>query len=179
MFVTKTEDSGPIDQPDKLRVDPERSPEPYGTERNRTSQIEESLEVKSLAVSRISRTVAGGRRLRFRAVVIAGNRQGRVGMGVAKGNDVNTAVKKATTLAKKKLFSIHLKDRTIPYPISTSFGSTTVYLKPAPAGSSIIAGGSARVIFELAGIDNISCKIIGSTNKINVAHTTLKALKIL
>lgn len=140
---------------------------------------EGSLEVKTLAVSRISRTVAGGRRLRFRAVVIAGDRQGRVGMGVAKGNDVNTAVKKATTLATKKLLSITIKNRTIPRPISTSNGSTTVYLRPAPSGSSIIAGGSARLIFELAGIEDISCKIIGSTNKINVAYTTLKALKTL
>lgn len=144
---------------------------------NPKNQNGEVVEAKTLEVSRVSRTVAGGRRLRFRAVVIAGNRRGRVGMGVAKGNDVNSAVKKATALAKKKLVNIAIKGRTIPEAISTSSGSTTVYLRPAPSGSSIIAGGSTRMIFELSGIENISCKIIGSTNKINVAHATLKALQ--
>lgn len=142
-------------------------------------QSASTIESKTLAVGRISRTVAGGRRLHFRAIVIAGDRAGRVGLGLAKGNDVNTAVKKATRSAEKNLFSIPLQAGTLPYPLNRSFGSTTVIIKPARPGSSVMAGGSARLIFELVGIKNISCKIIGSTNKINVAYATIEALKMI
>lgn len=143
------------------------------------AQSKPEFDTNTLEISRISRTVAGGRRLRFRATIIVGDRNGTIGIGIAKGNDVNTAIKKATNVARKHRLKIKIKDGTITRPVKRSFGSTKVYIKPARTGSSIIAGGSARSIFELAGIHNISCKIIGSTNKINVAYATIDALQSL
>lgn len=130
-----------------------------------------------IAIDRVSRTVAGGRRMRFRALVLVGNRNGKIGMGVGKAREVITAIQKATRQAKKHLQVIPIVNDTIPLNIDFHYGSTNIYLKSAPTGTSVIAGGLIRDIMELGGVKNVVAKIIGSTNKINNAKATLMALQ--
>ena len=133
---------------------------------------------KLLDVARVVRVVAGGRRFRFRAVVVIGDRKGKVGVGVNKGQDVSLAIEKAVSNAKKNLIKIVLKDGAIPHTTEAKFGSAKVLLKPGIKGRGIVAGGAIRVICDLAGIENISGKIIGKTkNKLNNARATIEALK--
>lgn len=137
------------------------------------------FEQKLLDVTRTARMVAGGRRFSFRAVVVIGNKKGRVGVGVAKGADVSIAVEKAVKQAKKYLIDIPLtKDKSIPHQIEAKYSAARVFLKPAVKGRGIIAGGTIRVICILGGIENITAKILGRTNnKLNNAKATIKALK--
>lgn len=135
------------------------------------------FEERVVSVDRVSYTVAGGRRLRFRALVVVGNRQGKVGMGVAKAGEVATAIQKAVVAAKKKLITAPIVRDTIPHSVTVNFGSARVLLKPAPAGTSVIAGSSVRAVIELAGIKNIRSKALGSNNKINNVAATLLALR--
>lgn len=139
------------------------------------SEFEEHV----LQVDRVARTVKGGKRVRFRALVIIGNRNGKIGMGVGKAAEVAEAVNKAKTIAKKHLLEIPLVNETIPYPIEINQGAAHLILKPAKPGTSVIAGGTIRVICNLAGIKNLVAKILGTANKINNAQTTFKALEIL
>jgi len=135
-------------------------------------------EQKLLDVARVVRVVAGGRRFRFRAVVVIGNRKGKIGLGVAKGQDVSLAVEKATANARKYLIKVTLVNETIPHEVSAKYSSAKVYLKPGQKGRGIIAGGAVRAVCDLAGIKNISAKIIGRTgNKLNNARATIKALQ--
>lgn len=137
-------------------------------------------EQKLLDVARVVRVVAGGRRFRFRVVMVIGNQKGKVGLGVAKGQDVSLAVEKATAKAKKHLIKIPLLKGTIPHQVEAKYSSAKVLLKPGRPGRGIVAGGAVRVICNLAGIENISAKIIGRTgNKLNNAQATIKALKSL
>ena len=131
-------------------------------------------------MARVTRVAAGGRRFRFRAVVVIGNKAGKVGLGVAKGTDVAQAVDKATRLAKKFLIEIPIIEDTIPYEVSAKFGASRVLLRPQRKGRGLVAGGTVRVICELVGIKNISSKILGrTTNKLNNAKATLIALSSL
>lgn len=133
---------------------------------------------KLLDLSRVTRVSAGGKRFRFRAVVIVGNKAGKVGLGVAKGLDVAQAVDKATRLAKKNLIEIPIIEDTIPYEVSAKFSSAKVLLRPKRKGRGLIAGSTVRVICSLAGIKNVSSKILGRTNnKFNNAKATIEALK--
>lgn len=134
---------------------------------------------KLLDVARTARMVAGGRRFSFRTVVIIGNKKGKVGVGVAKGADVSIAVDKAIRQAKKHLVDIPLtENKSIPYQIQAKYSAAQVLLKPAAKGRGIIAGGTIRVICILAGIDNITAKILGRTNnKLNNARATILALQ--
>lgn len=140
---------------------------------------EEELAERVVAVDRVSRTVAGGRRIRFRALIVIGNRKDSVGVGLAKGNDVQIAIAKARALAKKSMVRVPLKDETIPHEVKMRYGSTTVILKPAPKGHSIIAGGAVRPVLELAGVKNIVSKSLGSSNAVNNALATFMALRSL
>lgn len=136
------------------------------------------FEERVVQVDRVTRVVKGGRRLRFRALVVVGDRNGRVGAGVAKGQEVQTAVQKAVLVAKKNLITIKLTEsKSIPYDINQSYGASQVLLKPASVGTSIIAGGAVRSVVVLAGIENILSKNLGSSNKVNVVMATIKALK--
>ncbi len=137
------------------------------------------FEQKLLDVRRTARMVAGGRRFSFRAVVILGNKKGRVGVGVAKGADVSIAVDKAVKQAKKNLIDVVItKDSSILYKIEAKYSAARVMLKPATKGRGVIAGGTVRAICNLAGIENITAKIIGRTNnKLNNARATIKALE--
>lgn len=132
-----------------------------------------------LQVDRVSRTVKGGKRMRFRVLVIIGNHNGKIGMGIGKAGEVVDAVDKAKTIAKKNILEVPLVNETIPYPIEINNGAAHIILKPAKPGTSVIAGGTIRVICNLAGIKNLVAKILGTANKINNAQTTFKALEIL
>ncbi len=140
---------------------------------------EPDLEEKVVGIDRISRTVAGGRRIRFRALVIVGNRHDKVGVGMAKANDVQSAIAKAVAQAKKVMITVPLINETIPHQVTETYGTSSVLLKPAPKGHSIIAGGAVRPVLELAGIKNIVSKTIGSSNALNSAMATYTALKTL
>lgn len=157
----------------KNQFSPNRSLMPEAEEK---SQFEERV----VAVDRISRTVSGGRRIRFRVLVVIGNKNGQVGVGIAKSNEVASAVAKATKKAKKSLATISIVNDTIPHETSCRYGSAHVILKPAPIGTSVIAGGPVRAVVELAGIRNITSKILGATsNKVNNVMATFEALKSL
>ena len=134
---------------------------------------------KTIEVRRVTRVMAGGKRFSFRATVIVGNLKGKVGIGVAKGLDVASAVRKAKRLAEKNIFYISLKDgRTIPYDIISKYGASIVKIKPARKGHGLIAGGSCRTVLELVGIKDISAKILGrTTNKLTNARATIEGLK--
>ena len=135
------------------------------------------MEDRVISIDRISRTVKGGRRIRFRALVVIGNRAGQIGLGVAKANDVQTAIAKAKNKAAKIKITVPITKDTIAHEVTQVFGTTKVLLKPAPAGHSIIAGGPVRAVVELSGIKNIVSKTIGSSNAINSATAAYLALK--
>lgn len=138
------------------------------------------FDTKVVEIKRVTRVVAGGKRMRFRALVVAGDRNGRVGVGLKKGTDVAEAVSKATTQAKKNMTSIAIIEGTIPHAVNMKYKSAQLILKPAKPGSGVIAGGPIRAVVTLAGIKNISSKMLGSSNKVaNVrgAYEALKSLK--
>lgn len=134
-------------------------------------------EEKVVEVSRVSRTVKGGRRINFRALIVLGNQKGKVGFGVGKGKEVAIAIEKAKNQAKKSFINIPIINGTIPRSISLKYNSARILLKPAPAGTSVIAGGATRSVIEAAGIKNVVAKILGSNNKINNVKATYYALK--
>lgn len=128
-------------------------------------------------IARVARTVRGGRRIRFRAAVVIGDRNGRVGIGVDKANEVLTAVNKAKAKARQTLIAVPIIDETIPFAIDYKFRGAHVRLLPASAGTGVIAGGSVRTVVELAGIKNLLSKIMGSANKISNIKATYLAFK--
>lgn len=139
---------------------------------------EEEFEQRVIDISRVARVTKGGKRLSFRACVAIGNKNGRVGAGLDKGADVTIAINKASNKARKNLINVSIVgDRTIPHEISEKYRAAKIFLKPAPKGSGIIAGGVVRIIMELVGIENISGKILGSRNKVNTVRATLNALE--
>ena len=146
----------------------------------RDNPEKKEFESKLLDLARVTRMTAGGRRLRFRGVMVIGDKKGRVGIGVAKGKDVAQAVEKATRLAKKNLITVPIVEETIPYEVISKFGAAKVLLRPQRKGRGLVAGGTVRVVCTLAGIKNISSKILGKTgNKLNNAKATINALKSL
>lgn len=137
------------------------------------------FEQNIVEISRVTRVMAGGKRLSFRACVVIGDRKGRVGLGVAKAKDVPMAVQKAVKQAEKSLIKVGLREGTITHEVKAKFGSARILLKPAPVGTGIISGGAVRIVLELAGIENIVSKIFGTNNKINNIKATLQALSSL
>lgn len=143
---------------------------------NNHSEFEERV----IEVNRVTRVVKGGRRMRFRTLVIIGDKKGRIAVAVAKGGEVPTAVAKAVVQAKKHLKTVSITGAgSVPHEVQASFGASTVLLKPAPEGTSLVSGGSVRTVLELAGYRNVVSKSLGSSNKINCAMATLKALDAL
>lgn len=141
-------------------------------------KIDDEFASKLLDLKRVSRTTAGGRRMSFRVVMVIGDKKSRVGVGVAKGLDVVQAIEKATQVAKKNLITVPIINETIPYQIEGKSGASKVMLKPQNKGRGLVAGGAVRVICSLAGIKNVSSKILGrTTNKLNNAMATIAALK--
>ena len=145
-------------------------------DRGRQDEVEKQFEERVVSVDRVARVVKGGRRFRFRALVVIGDKKGQVGVGIAKGSDVATAVAKAVDVAKKRMIKVNLYKETIPHDVQTRLAGADVLIKPASAGTGIIAGGVARTVLELAGIRNALSKSLGSSNKVNIAYATLSAL---
>jgi len=128
-------------------------------------------------INRISKKTKGGNQIRFSALVVIGDRKGKVGVGLSKAPDVRSAIRKAISSAKKRLITVPLKGTTVPYSVREKFSAAEILLKPAPAGSGIIAGGPMRVVLESAGIRDVVGKILGTKNKISNVYATLKALE--
>ncbi len=141
-------------------------------------KVDKEYEQKLIEVSRVTRVTEGGKRLRFRACVIVGNKKGKVGVGIAKSGDVALAVDKAFLQAKKNLVDVGFASYTIPCEVISKFGAAKVMLKPATEGTNIVAGGPVRSLLELAGVQNVVVKLLGSTkNKITNIQATMNALK--
>ncbi len=143
----------------------------------RSRKEKSEYEQKVLEAKRVARVVKGGKRFSFRALVIIGNRKGKVSFGIAKGADMTDATTKAVTRAKKSPIIVPFVKGSIPHEVYQKSGASRVLLMPAPKGSGIIAGGAVRLILELAGVENASAKIIGSTNKLNCTRATILALQ--
>jgi small subunit ribosomal protein S5 len=126
----------------------------------------------------VAHTRAGGKKLRFRAVIVTGNKQGKVGVGVATGLDVAQAVEKSTRLSRRDLINVSIVQDTIPHTVKAKYGSAEVLLRPQRKGRGLVAGGTVRIICQLSGIKNISSKMLGKTgNKLNNAKATIIALQ--
>ncbi|MFI5040729.1 MAG: 30S ribosomal protein S5 [Acidimicrobiales bacterium] len=146
-----------------------------GGDRNRSQ--DQFQDYRQIMVNKCSKVVKGGRRFSWAALVVVGDGNGKVGLGYGKAKETPLATTKAVEEAKKNLFSVPLAGSTIPHPIIGEAGAGRVLLKPAAPGTGVIAGGAARAILEMAGITDVLCKSLGSSNKINVAHATVAALR--
>lgn len=140
---------------------------------------EKQFEERVLHIDRVARVVKGGRRFRFRALVVVGDKKGRVGVATAKGADVTTAVAKAVEVAKKNFIDLTLYKGTFPHEAQARVGGANILLKPAAPGTGLIAGGVVRSLLEVGGVHNALSKSLGSSNKVNTAYATLKALQIM
>lgn len=138
----------------------------------------EEYENKVIDIARVARVVKGGRRFSFRAVVVYGNHNGRVGVGVAKGKDVAKGIEKAIQNAKRHLITVPMIKGTIPHMVETKYASVKLFLRPLRSGRGIIAGGPVRVVCDFTGLDSVSGKLLSRTkNKLNIARATIKALE--
>lgn len=138
---------------------------------------EKQFDERVVHIDRVARVVKGGRRFRFRALVVVGDHKGKIGIGIAKGADVTAAVAKAVDVAKKNFHTLKLYKGTFPHESQAKVGGSNILLKPASPGTGLIAGGVVRTVLEVAGVSNALSKSIGSSNKINTAYATLEALK--
>ena len=141
----------------------------------RNEQVSEFKE-KLVAVNRVSKTVKGGRNMRFSALMVVGDEKGRVGCGMGKAVEIPEAIRKGTEDAEKQMITVPLNGTTIPHEVVGVFGTARVKMMPAPEGTGVIAGGPVRDVLEACGIKNIVTKSIGSNNKINVVRATLEGL---
>ena len=148
--------------------------------RNRRAMEEQApkeFDSINISINRVSRTVKGGRRMRFQALVAVGNHKNKIGVGLAKGADVTTAVQKAEQRAKKNMITINMNGETICHEVETKITGARVLMKPAAPGTGIIAGGVVRSVIGLTGIKNLISKSIGSTNKTNIAYAVIEGLR--
>ena len=145
----------------------------------RIEQTENELCEKVVYINRVSKTVKGGRIMKFSALVVVGDGNGTVGFGMGKSNEVPDAIRKGIDDAKKNLHKIALKGTTIPHEITGKFGAGAVLMRPAPEGTGVIAGGPVRAVIEMAGIKNIRTKSLRSNNPCNVVRATMQGLMAL
>ncbi len=139
--------------------------------------MEKEFTEKVVQINRISKKTKGGNQMRFSALLVIGDKKGKVGAGIAKAKDVRTAIQKAVRVAQKNMIQIPLKETTIPFRVTHKFGAAQILLKPARKGSGIIAGGSIRVVLELGGVRDAVGKILGTKNKITNVYATIQALQ--
>ena len=152
---------------------------PRRDNRSQAPREEKMYEENVINIDRVSRVVKGGRRFRFKALVVVGDKKTKVGVGVSKGADVQAAIAKATDVAKKNMIEIPVLNATIPHEAEIKVSGARVLIKPAAPGTGIIAGGVVRQIIGVTGINNMLSKSLGSTNKVNIAYATIEALRSL
>jgi small subunit ribosomal protein S5 len=157
----------------------QQAPARRGRRSDAPAPEEKQFDERTLHIDRVARVVKGGRRFRFRALVVVGDGKGKVGIGLAKGADVTAAVTKATDVAKKHMITIALYKGTLPHEATAKVGGANILLKPASQGTGLIAGGVVRTILEVTGVRNALSKSLGSTNKANTAYATVAALQSL
>ena len=138
---------------------------------------QKEFEEQVVAINRVTKVVKGGRNFRFSALVVVGDKKGRVGIGTGKAKEVPDAIRKAVDNAKKNVFTVPIIGTTIPHEVTGNYGAGSVFMRPASEGTGVIAGGAARAVLELAGISDILTKCLGSRTKINVVSATVAALK--
>jgi small subunit ribosomal protein S5 len=148
-----------------------------GPRRPEAAPVEKQFDERTLHIDRVARVVKGGRRFRFRALIVAGDHKGKVGVGIAKGADVTAAITKATEIAKKSMIVVPMYKNTIPHEVEAKVGGAHILIKPASPGTGLIAGSVVRTMLEVAGIGNVLSKSLGSSNKTNTAYATIEALQ--
>ena len=140
-------------------------------------EVKDEFERKNVSIRRVNKTTKGGRNMSFSSLVVAGDRKGRVGMGLSKAIEVPSSIEKAGKAARKAVINVPIVEGTIPHAVTGKFAKTMVKMLPSKKGSGLIAGGAARIVLDLAGYTDITAKIYGSTDKINVVRATLDGLK--
>jgi small subunit ribosomal protein S5 len=143
----------------------------------RPRREQKEFDSQVVAINRVTKVVKGGRRMRFSALVVIGDRKGHVGMGTGKAKEVPEAIRKAEEAAKKNMFEVPIVGTTIPHDIVGNYGAGSVFMRPASEGTGVIAGGATRAVLELAGISDILTKCLGSRTKINVVRATVDGLQ--
>lgn len=139
--------------------------------------MEKEFSETVVQINRVSKKTKGGNQMRFSALVVVGDKKGKVGVGISKGKDVRSAIQKSITYAKRRMIDVPMKGTTIPYDIKQKYGAAYILLKPAPPGSGIIAGGPMRVVLDAAGVSDVVGKILGTNNKISNVYATVNALQ--
>lgn len=165
------------ESPKEEKRAPRGDKKPRGERKEKPAKKDDGFEERVVFINRVSKTVKGGRRMKFTALVVVGDHNGTYGFALAKAAEVPDAIKKATEAARKNLYKIHIvKGKTISHEVIGKFGACNVFLKPAPEGTGIIAGGPVRAILELAGVENVCSKVYGSRAPINIIRATNQGL---